>query len=309
MVTADGARREVDAVREPDLFWAVRAGKSNFGIVTEVEFRLVPLTHVFGATVYFDAASLDQVIRCYASWTRDLPDEVTSSVAVLRLPGLPAVAEQLRGRTVAHLRFVSCFEGDEREERGHRLLEAMLATGTILHAVVGIMAYADLDHIHDDPVDPSPIWERIGQLAELTDDFIDRLIACVGHEVAWPLAMVEIRHLGGALARVPKPPSAVAGWDGAYSILFLGLQVPGAEEEVARCGSEIVGQLTAHLTGRSVVNWLGGATSPEDVREAWDLPTCMRLVTLKSEVDPGNVFRFGHPLVSAAHNGAAFGTR
>lgn len=298
VVGADGCAHDVNADTDPELFWAIRGGKSNFGVISEVTIRLFPISEVLAGTAYVDAASIGPVLRQYAAWTNDLPEEITSSVAVLRLPDQPDVPAPLRGRTVGHVRFVACHEDADARAGARELLDELLAVGTVLWQDVGPRRYCELDHIHADPTDPVPIWQRSGQLRSLDATTIEAILNAVGPETECPLAMVEIRHLGGALERAAEPANAVAGRDGAFSILFLGLRFPDIADDVVRSGEAAVQQIRPHMTGRSLLNWLGCATSSEDVCAAWDEPERHRLLAAKQRLDPNNVFRYGHPLVA-----------
>ena len=297
LVTADGQVREVDAEREPDLFWAVRGGKGNFGIVTEVEIRLLPVTEVFAASIYYSAASIDSVLRTYAAWVERVPEEFTSSIALLRLPDLAHIPTELRGQTVAHFRFVSCGGSEaSSDQAASAALVPMLAAGHVLLQRIGRRSYRDLDDVHADPVEPLPVWQRSAQLRSLSDEAVSAVLAAVGPDTECSLAMVEIRHLGGALSRPASPPNAVAGRKGAFSILLLGVPHAGTEQQVEDRGEAALHRLRDHLTGRALVNWLGSATSPADVGRAWEPEDRSRLMTIKHLADPHNLFRHGHPL-------------
>ncbi|CAL9641685.1 Mitomycin radical oxidase (plasmid) [Streptomyces sp. enrichment culture] len=89
VVTADGELRHVDAASEPDLFWALRGGKSNFGVVTAMEFALFPAARLWAGGLFYDGADAAAVLHTYAEVTADAPDELSSSIALLRLPALP----------------------------------------------------------------------------------------------------------------------------------------------------------------------------------------------------------------------------
>jgi FAD/FMN-containing dehydrogenase len=301
LVTADGQTREVDAEHEPDLFWAVRGGKGNFGVVTEVEIGLLPVSEVFTASIYYSAGSIAPVLRTYAGWVEDLPEEDTSSIAVLRLPDMPGIPTELRGQTVAHFRLVSCSSGSGASfgTAPPARLTAMLTAGHVVRKEIGPRPYSDLDHVHADPVDPIPVWQRSAQLRTLSNDVVSDILAAVGPESVCTLDVLEIRHLGGALARPSRPSNAVAGRNGAFSLLLLGIPQPGEEQAVADEGAAVLSRLRTHLTGRSLANWLGCATTPEEVAAAWEPEDRARLVAVKNSVDPQNLFRYGHPL--AAH--------
>lgn len=118
LVTGDGELRRVTPETDPDLFWGVRGGKGALGIVTAMEFDLVPLAEVYGGALFFDGADAPSVLHAWREWCAGLPEQATTSVALLRLPPLPSVPPPLAGRLTVAVRFVWTGESD----RGARLL-------------------------------------------------------------------------------------------------------------------------------------------------------------------------------------------
>jgi FAD/FMN-containing dehydrogenase len=150
IVTADGEIRDITPASDPDLFWAVRGGKSNFGIVTELEFGLVPVARFYGGCLFFPAEATAAVLHAWREWAPTLTDDVTTSVAMLRLPPDPALPEQLRGRFVTTLRFVHLGSAEE----GAAVLAPMRAVATPLMDLVDEMPYTAVDAVHMDPTEP-----------------------------------------------------------------------------------------------------------------------------------------------------------
>jgi FAD/FMN-containing dehydrogenase len=294
VVTADGAVRLLTAgdERDADLFWALRGGKSNFGIVTEMVVDLFPVSTLFGGGVFFAGSAASDVLHAYRSWADSLPDETTTSIALLRLPPLPHLPEPVRGQFVVHLRFAH--DGDA--EVGQRLLDPMLAAGPIVLSSVGEMPYTAVDAIHMDPTEPMPSWERGSLLHSLPAEAVDALVGAAGPDVELPLVLVELRQLGGALARPPRVPNAVAGRGGAFQLFTVGPMVPGLAEVVPVAGSAVHEALRPWSTGTSLLNHLGDATTPARVGAAYEPETLRRLLEVKAAYDPGNLFRFGHAL-------------
>jgi len=292
LVTADGRIRHVDAATDPDLFWALRGGKSNFGVVTALEIRLVPVVTIYGGAVFFAGASARDVLHSFRTWAPTLPDRTSTSVALLNLPPLEDLPEPLRGQYVVMLRFAH--NGPDAE--GAEILAPMLEAGEVLLSGVGALPYTQADVIHQDPTDPLPVWEKGGLLRELSAEAVEALLAVAGPQTNRLLSMVELRLMGGALAREPQVPNAVAGREGAYSFLTLGALPPGLEERVVEAGESILDAMSPWSTGTSMLNWLGETASPEDVARAWRPEVHRRLLAVKREVDPDNVFRFGHAL-------------
>jgi FAD/FMN-containing dehydrogenase len=291
LVTADGRLRVVDADSDPELFWAVRGGKSNFGIVTALEFRLLELRELYTGSIFFDGGDARRVLSAYRQWAPELPERTTTSVAVLRLPPHDTLPPPLRGRTVVHLRFAHNGDADE----GARLLSTMTSAASPILEMAGPMPFTATDAVHQDPTDPLPARERTLQLRDLTEEAVELLVRQAVESDA-PFAMVEVRQLGGALARQPDVPNAVAGREGRYAVLMLGVLVPGAEDALAAAMERLDAALRPWATGTALLNFVGDGTTPARVRAAWRPDDLARLLAVKDRLDPGNVFRFGHAL-------------
>jgi FAD/FMN-containing dehydrogenase len=292
LVTADGKIRTVDTENASDLFWAIRGGKANFGVVTSMVIGLVPVARIYAGAVFFSADSARDVLHSFRTWAPTLPDRTSTSVALLNFPPLDHFPEPLRGRYVVMLRFAH----NGSDEEGAALLAPMLDAGRVVLSNVGPMPYTDADLIHQDPTDPLPVWEKGGLLRELSSDAVDALLSVAGPNVNRVLTMVEVRLMGGALARQPEVPNAVSGREGAFTLLALGALAPGIEDQVPRAGAWILEAMTPWSTGTSLLNWLGEASTPAEVALAWRPEVHRRLLEVKRAVDPTNVFRFGHAL-------------
>ncbi len=291
IVTFEGAIREVDAEREPDLFWAVRGGKGNFGIVTELEFELVPVARLYGGGIFFPGEAAADLLHAYRRWVTTLSEDTTTSIALLRLPPLPTLPESLRGRFVVHLRVAHLGSAEE----GAALVAPMRAVAPAIMDLVGEMPYAAVDSIHMDPTDPMKMWERGTALAVLPAEAVDAVLAVAGPDVDVPLFMVEIRHLGGALGRPAAVPNAVAGRDAAFSVFAIGPMDGPVAEVVPAITQSVVDRVAPWSTGGSLLNFLGQA-GPERVRGVWNPMDRARLVDVKRRYDPANVFAFGQPI-------------
>lgn len=292
IVTAEGRIRHVDAGTDPDLFWALRGAKSNFGVVTSMEIGLVPVTSLYAGAIFFTAESTRNVLHAFRSWSQTLPEQTSTSVALLNMPPLDDLPEPLRGRYVVMLRFAH--HGSETE--GAALLEPMRRAGDVLIDGVGPLPYTQADLIHQDPTDPMPIWEKGALFRELTTEAIEGLLDTAGPESNAALVMVEVRLMGGALGRPAPVPNAVAGREGAYTLFTLGVAPPGVDTGAAAAGEAVHDRLRPWLTGTCLLNWLGDASTPAEVAAAWQPDVHGRLMSIKRAVDPDNVFRYGHAL-------------
>jgi FAD/FMN-containing dehydrogenase len=296
LVTADGRLRTVTADEGPELFWALRGGKGNFGIVTSIEVGLVPVGTLYGGGMFWSGDDAPAVLHAWRSWVSTLPEETTSSIALLRLPDLPHVPEPLRGRLSVHLRVAHC--GDVAT--GRRLVAVMRAVAAPLVDLVREMPFTEVDSIHMDPTDPLPVWESGRLLSELPAEAVDAVLAAAGPGVDVPLIMAELRHLGGALARPAAPPNAVSGRCAAFSAFVLGPAVPGLEDAVPAVGEGLLAALAPYDAGVRLVNFLGHATDPAQVSVAWSPQDAARLIALKAQLDPQGLFSVGHCLPTAS---------
>jgi FAD/FMN-containing dehydrogenase len=289
VVTGDGELRRTTAEQEPELFWGVRGGKGALGIVTALEFDLMPLSEVYGGSVYFDGEDADSVLHTWATWCEELPEQATTSVALLRLPVMPGVPEPLAGRPTIAVRFVWTGE----PEQGDALLAPIRAAGTPVLDGVGVMPYAALGSVHADPVDPMPVHEVSDLLRELPREALDALLAVAGPQAESPQVIVELRQLGGAVARAPRVPSAVSHRDAGFTLNVIGALAPQIAAIVPVHAEAIRTALGPWATGGAFPNF-AASTSPERVSRSYDEPTLARLTAAAQQYDPHHLFRVGH---------------
>jgi FAD binding domain len=293
IVTADGRLRRVTADSDPELFWAVRGGKGNFGVVTALEFGLVPVPSLFGGGIFFAGHDAPTLLHRFREWAPTLPEEVGTSIAIMRLPDMEELPPPLRGKTVVHLRFAYIGADHALAER---LLSPMKVAGTILLGYVGPMRTDEMDAIHMDPKDPMPGWEKGMELRELPAEAVEALLAVAGPQLDVPLIMAEIRLMGGALGRPAAVPDAVPGRGGAFSVLVLGPAVPELARVVPAVGKGLLQALAPWRAEESMINFLGDVSGPGEVLAAYPAAFRERLVAVKRAVDPDGVFTFGHAI-------------
>jgi hypothetical protein len=291
LVTPDGRIRHVDADSEPDLFWAVRGAKHSFGVVTALTFGLVPVARLAGGALLFDVAVAGPLLKAWAAWTPTAGEGTSTSVAVLRLPPLPSVPQMLRGRPVVALRVAHLGTLEEA-----RALVAPLVAGCGPALVDSLreMPFTDVGSIAAEPPEPVPTWDKGTLLSRLDDAAVDTLVGLVGEGAPTPLAVVELRHSGGALGREPLVPNAVGGRDAAYTMTAVGALVPQLRAAVPAAGEELLAAMRPWGTGGTQANLLGWADDPAEIRSAWPAATYRRLARLKAAWDPQDVFRTGH---------------
>jgi FAD/FMN-containing dehydrogenase len=291
VVTADGQLRQASAEQHPDLFWALRGGKGNFGVVTSMEFDLVPVGRLYGGGLFFAGERAAEVLHAYREWTRSMPEAMTSSVALIRFPPLPEIPAPLRGRFAVHVRIA--FLGAPQE--GERLVRPLRAVAPRVADTVADMPYTDVASIHNDPTEPLPAYERSLMLAGFGSDTVDTLIKLAGPDSDGSLMMVEVRHLGGALSRRPSVPNAVGNRDAEYLFFALTAAPP---DQAGRATAEIdrlIDAMTPWGTGQSYLNFMSGLDAiPERTGRAYDPESYERLTAIKTTYDPHNRFRINH---------------
>ena len=283
LVTADGALRTVTADSDPELFWALRGGQSAFGIVAALEFDLVAVPEFFGGALFYTGDAVVDVLHAFSAWAPTLPEDVTTSVAILRLPPVDDVPPPLRGVVSLALRFG--FAGTP--ERGDALLAPMRRVATPVLDSVGPMPYAAVDRIHMDPTRPMPAAARGGLLHSMPAGLVERLLSVAGPGVDVPLAVVELRLMGGALSRPAPVPNAVTGREGAFSLSVIAPAPAPLAEVAPRVAAGVVDALAPWSTGTTLVNFGGDAGT---LSRAWSPDVLDRLRRVKDAVDPANVF-------------------
>ncbi|WP_033338576.1 FAD-binding oxidoreductase [Catenuloplanes japonicus] len=296
IVTADGLVRRIDAQHEPDLFWAIRGGKGNFGVVTSLTIGLVPVTRMYAGGIFFDGADARPVLDAFRRLVADAPEALTSSVAFFRFPPLPFVPEPLRGKLSVHLRF--SYLGPEEE--GVALLADARAAGTPIIDAVGEMPYTGFAAIHADPVDPIPAYEQGALLHDFPAEAAEALLDVAGPGVDTPVLAFEVRQLGGALSRRPEVPNAVGNRDARFSIFLGAAGAPGMEEQLRESLTAPIRAFAPWATGGRQINFLSGyETEAADVATAYDADAWDRLTRIKAVYDPRNLFRVNYNIPPA----------
>jgi hypothetical protein len=292
LVTADGRLRRVDHDHDPELFWALRGGGGNFGIVTALEIRLYPIAGVYAGVLFFPWERASEVLHAWRDWTESVPDEVTSVGRILQFPPLPELPDTIRGRRFAMVDAVVI--GDERH--GTELLRPLRELGPEMDtfAMVPPAAIAEL---HMDPPEPVPYTAGGMMLGELPREAIDAFVEVAGPGSGSPLLIAEIRHVGGALRHAQPHHGALATFDAAYLTLGVGMVL---DDETYRASHErlelLAGAFAPYDTGREYLNF---AERPTDPARFYTPEVYGRLRAVKAQWDPEELFRANHPIAPA----------
>jgi FAD/FMN-containing dehydrogenase len=294
VVTADGVLRHVDAKSERDLFWALRGGKGNFGVVTALEFDLFPVSRLYGGGIYFPGERMADVLRVWADWQPHTPEAMTSSFAVLRMPALPEVSERLRGMFLVSVRIA--YTGTS--EQGERMIAPLRAVAPAIFDTVADMPYSEVASIHSEPTEPVPYYERSIMLREFPTQAQEKLVELVGPNSQTGLCIAELRALGGAWDRQPAVPNAVATRGLPYVLLGVAAGPLSEESHLKRWVAELLDGLERWRGDRRMVNNL----APDEAADAeaiYGPERYARLASIKKIYDPANMFRLNHNVAPA----------
>jgi FAD/FMN-containing dehydrogenase len=302
VVTARGESLRVRPDENEDLFWGLRGGGGNFGIVTSLEFRLYPLATVYGGNVFYPVERAPEVLNTYARWSAGLPDEMTTAVAFMNIPPLPRLPEPLRGRSVVVVK--GAYSGENLADGEEMFRTVREGFGEPIIDTFGEMPVAQMDRISMDPVDPLGVIQHAEMLSDLSPEAIEALVRVAGAGSGSPLIILELRQLGGALSRSPEQPNLLDS--GKFSMNAIGATfTPQMAEDVRARIARLVEETRPYQTGRTFVNFMEEDPLEDRVRAAYTPGDWERLVALKDEYDPHNLFRFNRNIPPSREKGQA----
>src|SRR4051794_22213880 len=247
LVTPDGEQVRVDASHDPDLFWALRGGGGNFGVVTAMEFKLYPVSALYGGWLAWPWEQSHEVISRWAEWTRTTPDEITSMVRILQLPPFPDIPEIVRGRQLVA---VSAAILGSRED-GEWLLGPLRDLKPEIDTFAEL-PLARLSHLHGDPEHPVPGLSDTRMIDDLSPSAVDTFVEKAGPDAGTALLVAELRQMGGAFARSGEGHGALDWIDAEFVAFAVG--IPMDEQvgaKVERDSRELMEAMEVYGQGRS----------------------------------------------------------
>src|SRR3954451_10915166 len=294
LVNAEGDVIRTGSVENSDLFWALRGGGGNFGIVTAIEIRLYPVKEIYAGWLIFPMERADEVRNAWRDWVAPVPDEVTSVGRLLQIPPLPDIPEPLRGRRLVVVEAAMIMD----EAQASKLLKPLRRLGAEMDTFATIPA-TGLQELHMDPPNPVPGLGDHMLLRDLTRTGIEQLVEVGGHASTSPLLSVEIRHLEGALGRPAPGNGATPALDARFAMFAVGMTMDPVMTAAVRAYLPVVkAALARYDSGREYLNFAEHSTDP---RRLWSIDRYQRLRRVKAEHDPRDMFRSNHP-VPPAHN-------
>ncbi|HET6173108.1 MAG TPA: FAD-binding oxidoreductase [Gaiellales bacterium] len=295
LVTADGEFHRVDQAHERDLFFALRGGGGNFGIVTAFEFELFPLETVYAGWMIWDWERSEEILTAWRDWTETTPDEVTSVGRILQLPPIPAIPEPLRGRNIVVVEV--CFMGDE--ESGRKLIEPLLELEPEM-STIGTMPAAGLVRLHNDPEGHTPGIGDAAIMESLPDEAIQTLVEVAGPGSGSPFISVELRQLGGAIGRPAPGHGAASHLEGEFLLFSVGLPFTGAMVDAVENHLDVVEQAVAPWRARQ--NYFNFAERAVDSESLYAGSNHDRLREIRERFDPSELFRANQRIQPAGSN-------
>ena len=289
LVTAEGHHVRTDAVHEPELFWALRGGGGNFGVVTAIEFAVVPIRELYAGALFFGFERTADVLHAWTALLPTFPEELTSWASVMHFPPLPEVPEAVRGRSFMVV--TAAFLGSEAD--GRELLRPLRALGPELDTFA-MQPPAALGDLAMDPREPLPYRSAHALVDALSAPAIDDIarIAAPGS----PVVLVQLRHMGGALARHAPGAGARATLPGRICMLAIAVVPDAGAEPAAQAELDALSAAVGAYDAGVYPNFV---EEPADASGFFDPETWERLRQVKALYDPQDVFRANHRIAPA----------
>jgi FAD/FMN-containing dehydrogenase len=272
-----------DAGENADLFWALRGGGGSFGVVTAIEFRLYPLTDLYGGALFFPVDQAAAVVADWRRWVETVPAELTSAVKVFHFPPFDEIPEPFRGKSFAIVEVA--FQGSDAA--GDELVQPLRALQPVLDTV-GRMPATALTRLHMDPDAPVPYAGDGLLLADVPAEEAARIVSAMGPE----LLGFELRHLGGAAAQSSPEHGVADRLDAPFAFFTYGMaptpEAKLAVEAAARRFRESLAHLAAEKT------YFNFTERPVDESAFHHEDAASRLRLVRAQHDPGRLFAAGH---------------
>ncbi|MEW9550058.1 FAD-binding oxidoreductase [Nonomuraea sp. NPDC050783] len=290
VVDAEGVASRVTADSDPELFWALRGGGGDFAVVTALELELFPAPRLYGGRVMWPAARAAEVMAAFREITATAPEELTVWFTLVQFPPFPEVPEPLRG--LAAVVVDATFLG--AADAGRVLLRPLESVPGALLDTRDELPVAEVGGICAEPTEPMPALLRGELLTDLGDDAVSALLEAAAEGIA-PLATVQVRHLGGALARPRQDAGACGHLAEPYLLSMIGAApAPEVATAVTARQDTIAAALAAHTSGLKPFTFLADG---ESAAAAFPADTLARLREIKRRRDPRGILRSNYPVL------------
>src|SRR6516165_2529769 len=290
LVTAGGDLVRADHQHEPDLFWALRGGGGNFGVVAAVVTELLAVTEAYAGSLWYPIERTDEVLHAWRELVQaDPPDELSTIARMMSFPPVPDVPEAVRGKSFA---LVHAYHVGDRAH-ADRLLEPLRALAPI-NDTIQTTTLPSLSGVAMDPPQPVPVTGDGLMLRDLPAEALDALLKVAGPDAGSRLAIVELRHLDGELARGRPEDGAVTSIPAKHSLYAGGFAPTPDVRADSKSQIEAIQQALAPWATRYLnSNFAETRHAPESL---WTEEAYQRLRRIKATVDPDDAIRSNHPI-------------
>jgi len=286
VVTANGELLTASMSENTDLFWGVRGGGGNFGIVTSFQFQLHPVGPIIlGGLIVYRAEDGEALLRFYRDYVKDAPDELTTLVVYMTAPPLPFLPKEVHGKHLVAI--VLCYCG--KVEDGQRILTPLRRFGRPVADVIQPMPYTVLQSMLDEtgPAGLQNYWKS-AYISGLNDEVIDTILS-YGDKITSPFSAIHVHQLGGAMRRIGDDATAFSHRDAPFVLNIVSLwKEPSENESHVKWTREFFVAMQKFASG-AYVNFMG-EEGADRVKDAYGNDKYRRLVALKNKYDPTNFF-------------------
>lgn len=293
VVTAEGSVLTASERENADLFWGIRGGGGNFGVITRFTFRMAPVGQVLGGAIVVPATH--ESIRAYLDYVADAPDDLTTITNVMHAPPAPFIPEERIGEKVLFI--MATWTGDFDE--GQKALAPLRALGEVIADTMEPIPYPVIFNYTQEAAARHGASVRSMFSDDVSDETIDDILAALDRATS-PISMVQLRGLGGAMARVPADATAFAHRDKRYLVLVVAIWVDAGEDDAPHRAwtTELWSRVRRDADG-VYVNFLE-AEGDGRIRDAYPPATLARLAEVKQKFDPTNLFRLNQNIKPAS---------
>lgn len=294
VVTADGSIVHADARENADLFWALRGGGGNFGVVTEFEANLHPVTSVLLGTAFCAEADIPEMLRRWREFMPDAPENLKWNISLRLAQPADNVAAEHLGRPIAS-QFV-LWVGDPDKGRPH--VQRALSTSKHMGMKEQTMSFLSLQTMADHEFPHGRrYYTKSGYFRNLDDSSIEKMVEATA-KIPSAMTQVELAYLGGAAGRVAASETAFGDRSSPFVVNLLGnWSTPAEDDANVSWVRKLFTAIRPGMTPGVYINFMSGDEddrTPEAYRERWD-----RLVAIKSKYDPRNFFRLNQNIPTA----------
>ena len=299
VATADGRLLRASETEHPDLFWALRGGGGNFGVVTSFSYLLHRVTQASGGLLGYTFDQAAKVLEAYAALSDQAPDRLALYAALATAPPLPFIPRGLHGQPVAAL-FPVCFgTADDHPERTVAAVRSLLPPPAV--DTTGPMSYHQIQRFSEGPTMPGAHHYYTAEWLDFLDGTAIESLVSAAARATSPLSIIVLKRMGGATARVPAEATAFRYRQAAHNLDIHAQWVPDGDDPAPhRAWAHDTRRAVRHASaGGGYVNFIDGDLGDERVRAAYGA-NYGRLAEVKAAYDPDNFFRFNHNIVPAA---------